>query len=44
MLADFLCRVLAQDEELRLGVVTSMIGGPFFIYLLIKNRSRTETL
>jgi len=44
VLADLLCRTLAQDEELRLGVVTSMIGGPFFIYLLIKNRRRTETL
>ncbi len=44
VLADLLCRTLVPDEELRLGVVTSMIGGPFFIYLLIKNRRQAETL
>ncbi len=44
VLADLLCRTLIENEELRLGVVTSMIGGPFFIYLLIQNRRRTEVL
>lgn len=44
VLADLVCRTLVVNEELRLGVVTSMIGGPFFIYLLIKNRRRAEIL
>ncbi|MBI4229219.1 MAG: iron ABC transporter permease [Planctomycetes bacterium] len=44
VLADLACRTMVESEELRLGVVTSLIGGPFFIYLLIQNRRRTETL
>lgn len=36
--ADLVCRIIIRPEELRLGVVTSCIGGPFFIYLLIKRK------
>lgn len=39
--ADLLARTLAAPEELRLGVVTSLIGAPFFLYLLQKKRSNT---
>ncbi|MGE4158362.1 MAG: FecCD family ABC transporter permease [Planctomycetota bacterium] len=42
VLTDLLCRTVITTEELRLGVVTSMVGGPFFIYLLIKNRRGAE--
>ncbi len=44
VLADLFCRTLIESEELRLGVVTSLVGGPFFIYLLIKNRRGVEIL
>ena len=37
-LADLVCRTLIRPEELRLGVVTAFVGGPFFIYLLIKRK------
>ncbi|MBI2384535.1 MAG: iron chelate uptake ABC transporter family permease subunit [Elusimicrobia bacterium] len=36
--ADLLCRMAIPPEELRLGVVTAMVGGPFFLYLLLKKR------
>ena len=32
--ADLLARVLAAPSELPLGVITSLVGGPFFLYLL----------
>lgn len=38
------CDVLAQNllpsEELPVGVITSMVGGPFFVYLLLRSRRR----
>ena len=44
ILADLFCRALIPGEELRLGVLTSMVGGPFFVWLLIRNRRGTEVL
>ncbi len=41
-LADLICRTLIKPEELRLGVVTSFVGGPFFIYLLIKSKREVK--
>ncbi len=35
--ADMLCR-LASLSELRPGVVTSLVGGPFFLYLLMQSK------
>lgn len=35
--ADMLCR-MASLSELRPGVVTSLVGGPFFLYLLMKSK------
>jgi iron complex transport system permease protein len=32
--ADVLCRVLISGTELPIGILTSMIGAPFFIYLI----------
>ncbi|HEY7779387.1 MAG TPA: iron ABC transporter permease [Ktedonobacterales bacterium] len=34
VIADLLARVLAAPSELPLGVITSLVGGPFFLYLL----------
>jgi iron complex transport system permease protein len=34
MLCDCLARVIAAPAEVPVGVITAMVGGPFFIYLL----------
>lgn len=38
LIADLFVRLLSAGEELRIGVLTSMVGGPFFIALIIKHR------
>jgi iron complex transport system permease protein len=42
--ADVLTRTLGGAEELRLGVVTAVIGAPFFLVLLQRHRDRAEDL
>lgn len=34
--ADLAARSIAKPEELPLGIITSLIGGPFFIWLMIR--------
>lgn len=36
--ADVLCRVVIEGTELPIGILTSMIGAPCFIYLMVKKR------
>jgi iron complex transport system permease protein len=36
LLADLIARTAAAPMELPIGIVTSLIGAPFFIYLLVK--------
>jgi iron complex transport system permease protein len=36
--SDIAVRTIETDTELKLGVVTSMIGAPFFLYLIVKTR------
>ncbi|MEJ2052529.1 MAG: iron chelate uptake ABC transporter family permease subunit, partial [Calditrichaceae bacterium] len=36
---DTFARVSISPAELPVGVLTSMLGGPFFIYLLIRNKN-----
>ena len=36
-LADLVCRAV-PGAGLRLGVVTSLVGGPFFLFLLLRGR------
>jgi len=36
--ADLIARTVIVPTELRLGIITSFIGAPFFIYLIIKQR------
>ncbi len=43
-LADLLARTIISPEEIRLGIITSFIGVPFFIYLLRKNRFKISGL
>lgn len=40
LLADILVRKLNASRELKLGVVTALVGGPFFLALILKTRSR----
>ena len=36
--ADVACRILIKGQELPIGILTSMIGAPCFIYLMIRKR------
>ncbi|NYT39035.1 iron ABC transporter permease [Allopusillimonas soli] len=38
-LADWLARVLISPAELPIGLVTSLVGGPFFFWLLLRGRA-----
>ncbi|WP_024850235.1 iron ABC transporter permease [Hydrogenovibrio kuenenii] len=40
LLSDILARTLLSPAELPIGILMSAIGGPFFLWLLVKNRSR----
>ncbi len=42
--ADVAARTLRPPEELRLGVLTALLGGPFFLYLVVAHKLRVETL
>jgi iron complex transport system permease protein len=39
-LADIMVRLLPPGQELKLGVLTSLIGAPLFIWLVWKERRR----
>jgi len=41
--SDVVCRVAPPEASLRLGVVTAMLGAPYFLYLLARHR-RGEVL
>ncbi len=38
LIADLFVRAFSSGQELRIGVLTSIIGGPFFVALIIKHR------
>jgi iron complex transport system permease protein len=38
--ADTLSRTVVAPAELPVGIVTAMVGGPFFIWLLVRSRGR----
>jgi iron complex transport system permease protein len=42
VLADLIARVAVAPGELPVGVVTALVGGPFFLYLLRRRGSRYE--
>jgi len=44
ILADLMARVLVRPQELRLGVITALVGVPFFLYLLRANSRGLEPL
>jgi iron complex transport system permease protein len=41
--ADILIRLLSSGVELKLGVVTAIIGAPFFLWLILKARTEFES-
>lgn len=40
LVADTLARLVLQPVELRVGIVTALVGGPFFLFVLETNRRR----
>ena len=40
LVADTAARVVLSPAELRVGILTALIGAPFFIYLLVKSKAR----
>ena len=40
LVADTAARIVLSPAEMRVGVLTAMIGAPFFIYLLLKSKAR----
>lgn len=41
--ADLLARTVAAPAELPLGVVTALLGAPYFLWLLVRQRDRQES-
>lgn len=41
--ADVVSQWLSQGGEIKLGVITSLIGGPFFLYLILRTRNGVST-
>lgn len=39
LIADTFARILAAPAELPIGILTALIGAPFFLYLLLRQRS-----
>lgn len=40
LFADLVSRTIAQPAEIPIGVTISLVGGPFFLWLLVRMRSR----
>jgi iron complex transport system permease protein len=38
IIADILARTLQRPQEIRLGIITSIFGAPFFLYLLVRHQ------
>ncbi len=39
LLADITVQLLSHGGEMKLGVVTALVGGPFFLYLILRTRN-----
>lgn len=40
--ADIISRLIVAPAELPIGIITAMIGGPFFLWILLRNRSMLD--
>ncbi|MYZ49424.1 iron ABC transporter permease [Rhizobiales bacterium L72] len=43
VLADIVCRTIVAPAELPIGIVTALIGAPFFLWLLLRRRALVES-
>ena len=41
-LADTACRVIVAPAELPIGILTALIGAPFFLWLLLSRRGMMD--
>lgn len=41
---DLVARVVVMPSEISVGIITSLLGAPYFLYLLIKNRKESGML
>ena len=41
---DTIARLMLQPAELQVGIITALLGAPFFLYLLYRNRRLMRTL
>ena len=39
LVADILVQLLSSSGELKLGVITALVGGPFFLFLILRTKS-----
>ena len=44
VLVDLVSRVVNRPRGVQIGILTSLIGGPFFLFLLVYHRRKTEML
>jgi iron complex transport system permease protein len=44
LIADTFARTIVSPAELPVGIITSLIGGPFFLWLLVKQYSNKFTV
>ena len=42
VVADMIARTIIQPAEFRVGIVTALVGAPFFIFLLVRNKRQAE--
>lgn len=42
IVADTIARTIIQPAEMRVGIITSFVGAPFFLFLLMRNKRRAE--
>ncbi|GFN34835.1 FecCD family ABC transporter permease [Tepidimicrobium xylanilyticum] len=43
-MADTLARFILRPTEIPIGIITAAFGGPFFLYLLIKSKRKSERM
>jgi iron complex transport system permease protein len=41
VICDTIARLIIAPAEIPVGVITTLLGGPFFLWLLIRSRSKT---
>jgi len=42
LLADLVCRTVVAPAELPIGIIMALLGGPFFLWLLLRRRALAE--